>query len=120
MRAIRERETVAASTTRKVVTVNSTAFYAAPILPGVALCGAVLILLIVPVFAVAAVGALVLVGLVLTAGLIGAALASPFLAVQGIRRLARSHGRIPQLAAPLRRRVARPQPERLVSQARRF
>jgi hypothetical protein len=65
-----------------------TALFATPFAPSVAFLGAVLLLLIVPVFAVAALAALLLVGVAIALALAAAAISAPFLLV----RVARTHG----------------------------
>lgn len=94
------------------------AFYMTPLAPIAIVLGPVLLCLIVPVFAMAALGVLLVVAVVLLAALAGAVVSAPFLVVRAVRR--RRQSRAPA-AAPkprLGQRVARDGSGALLSQAR--
>ncbi|MCL4286159.1 MAG: hypothetical protein KJ006_00760 [Thermoleophilia bacterium] len=93
------------------------AFYMTPLAPIAAVLGAVLLCLVAPVFAMAALGVLVLVGAVLLLALAAAVASAPFLLVRAVRRRLRSRRRA-ATAARLRPRAVRNGSHAVLSEAR--
>ncbi|MEZ5074184.1 MAG: hypothetical protein R2691_05025 [Solirubrobacterales bacterium] len=69
------------------------AFYMTPLAPIAVVFGAVVLCLVAPVFAMAALGVLVLVGAVLLLALAAAVVSAPFLLARSVRRRLRSRRR---------------------------
>lgn len=94
------------------------AFYMTPLAPIAIVLGPVLLCLIVPVFAMAALGVLLLAGLVLLLALAGAVVSAPFLIVRAARGRLRQRDRSAAPEARLRQRAVRDGSEAILSQAR--